>query len=477
MLSASIKDLDWPDDSDFDLNSAEPQQAISYSHIGKKISQCHDYIDSLSKSDVFEAIPTRAIGRIASLLKETEQGIADANSKFEAASAQEGFSQFTEEFVLSSADGVVNLELGSLYRLLFEKLDNIAYEYSIISHFLKVEGAGGFYFKKAEVDRIVSRIEDEAYSVEKLQSQLEEAQKLQKRLIKQYQEDLENINSSRDTVTIQGEEIASTFDSLSSRISETDEAISSAESVISQSKDLEEKVQIHNEFILAHQGKLETLQAEIEAEKVILDNIKDKHIRRTDEIQRQAEDAEKMLQGATIAGLAGEFGSIKSKLETDLTAARNAVHLSAFLLFLSVLPIVFYVFGPVLGIDTNINLGFGGGDTLAQSLTGLAMRAVLLIPATWFARFSAKRYDRIFRLREHYAYKYSLATAVEGFKKQAPGYENDIAAETFYELTFNPAERLDPPRNEKNSKRRESLVLNEIRRRLKSREKVENSEA
>lgn len=29
------------------------------------------------------------------------------------------------------------------------------------------------------------------------------------------------------------------------------------------------------------------------------------------------------------------------------------------------------------------------------------------------------------------------------FKKQAPSYEDDIAAEAFFELTFNPADKLD----------------------------------
>lgn len=51
----------------------------------------------------------------------------------------------------------------------------------------------------------------------------------------------------------------------------------------------------------------------------------------------------------------------------------------------------------------------------------------------------AVRHDRLFKLREHYAFKYSVASSVEGFKKQAPDLKEAIAAAAFFELTFNPA--------------------------------------
>jgi hypothetical protein len=78
-------------------------------------------------------------------------------------------------------------------------------------------------------------------------------------------------------------------------------------------------------------------------------------------------------------------------------------------------------------------------DVLAQ----IAARALLLIPGIWLVRFAGARHERLFRLREHYAYKYSIASSVEGFKKQAPDMEQAIAATAFYELTFNPATRMD----------------------------------
>ena len=71
------------------------------------------------------------------------------------------------------------------------------------------------------------------------------------------------------------------------------------------------------------------------------------------------------------------------------------------------------------------------------------IRALLLVPFAWLAKFAAARHATLFRLREHYAYKYSIAASVEGFKKQAPSLQDEIAAAAFRELTFNPADRMD----------------------------------
>lgn len=65
-----------------------------------------------------------------------------------------------------------------------------------------------------------------------------------------------------------------------------------------------------------------------------------------------------------------------------------------------------------------------------------------MVPSIWRAKFSASKYQQLFKLKEHYQYKYSIAMAVDGFKKQAPEHADAIAAEAFNRLLFNPADRL-----------------------------------
>lgn len=154
------------------------------------------------------------------------------------------------------------------------------------------------------------------------------------------------------------------------------------------------------------------------------------------------QQAEAMLSGATVAGLAHSFGALRDKLNTDLEAARKAFYWAIAFLFVSVTPLAIYVI-PGLGEL------LGGVTTTAQTastpqLIGqIAARALLLLPAAWLTRFAANRHASLFKLKEHYAYKYSVASSVEGFKKQAEPYKDQIAAATFFELTYNPANKLE----------------------------------
>ena len=68
--------------------------------------------------------------------------------------------------------------------------------------------------------------------------------------------------------------------------------------------------------------------------------------------------------------------------------------------------------------------------------------ALLVLPTIWLTKFNATKHHRLFLLKEDYQYKYSLAMAVDGFKKQAPEHADAIAAETFNRLLFNPTNRL-----------------------------------
>jgi hypothetical protein len=116
------------------------------------------------------------------------------------------------------------------------------------------------------------------------------------------------------------------------------------------------------------------------------------------------------------------------------------------------LPIAFYVVPRELIIalwpsslpDVSKLIGSAPSKNSVEEIVGqILARALLVIPGLMLVRFASSRHERLFRLREHYAYKYSIASSVEGFKKQAEGYDKEIAATACYELTFNPATRMD----------------------------------
>jgi hypothetical protein len=160
---------------------------------------------------------------------------------------------------------------------------------------------------------------------------------------------------------------------------------------------------------------------------------------RESEVARLNASAEAMLKGATVAGLASSFGEIRDKVTGELKSARRSFYWSLVFLAISVLPLVVYVV-PGLGF-----MKFLSGEIKPSDfeLGQVIVRALLLIPGIWFARFAAARHSALFRLREHYEYKYSIAASVEGFKMQAPTFKDEIAATAFRELAFNPADKMD----------------------------------
>lgn len=170
----------------------------------------------------------------------------------------------------------------------------------------------------------------------------------------------------------------------------------------------------------------------------------------SDTIQR----AEEMLQGATNAGLASTFSKTLSELDDKLKWSQGIFYVSICLLFLSVMPLAIYMaqatgfFNPqtvdpsasAKSVWENLALFFNSGRVSLSTTIALFL---LMFPTVWLTKFSAARHHQLFQLREHYQYKYSLAMAVDGFKKQAPEHADAIAAETFNRLLINPVDRLE----------------------------------
>ena len=181
-------------------------------------------------------------------------------------------------------------------------------------------------------------------------------------------------------------------------------------------------------------------------------NLQDLNSKQSAKIKDLNNSAEAMLSGATTAGLAGEFSSYRDTLGKSLFWASASFYASIILLGLFSLPLTVMVvpsLGAILewliGLPAGLltNLAPTSGKTDMELILDATARVVLILPFVWLTTFAARRHGRLFRLKEHYAYKRSIAASVDGFKLQAPEYSNEIAAAAFHELAYNPADRMD----------------------------------
>ncbi len=214
-----------------------------------------------------------------------------------------------------------------------------------------------------------------------------------------------------------------------------------------------------------YQADFESFDKDLSSRKSGLDAAEEKFSKNIEACDEQLEKiaevrkkAESMLASATNTGLAKEFADYRERLSRSLSWASFAFYVSIFFLFASTVPLIVMVVPP-LGFLIERMLGIPGGILVADSFSfpgdsasdhselgdfmNAAVRFLLIFPFIWLTTFSSRNYTRLFKLKEHYAYKRSIAASVEGFKRQSSEYQEEIAAAAFHELIFNPADRME----------------------------------
>lgn len=164
-----------------------------------------------------------------------------------------------------------------------------------------------------------------------------------------------------------------------------------------------------------------------------LSKLSKKYTDQTNEVEGLIGRAKSMLSSATNAGLTHAQQQKYDEIGKQLSSAGFWVFIAYVALFASVAPVVKYVW------EAN-TIEFSSAWTYMGNVLA---RAVLLVPGGIAASFTTNRYMRLFRLRHEYAYRASLAGAVEGFRIQAPEHAQDLTAVAFYQLGLNPAQTID----------------------------------
>jgi hypothetical protein len=152
--------------------------------------------------------------------------------------------------------------------------------------------------------------------------------------------------------------------------------------------------------------------------------------------------ADTMIRGATTAGLSKSLEDTKDLYEKRLEQTQKYFLLSVGFLLLSALPIAAQLvpgpwqqwFAPAAQVAANSS---------SPWLAALG-KLILVIPGTWATAFFASNYAELFHLSREYAHKAALAKAIDGFKREAPSYEEEIVGSVFMEIQDNPGSRKAP---------------------------------
>jgi predicted nucleic acid-binding Zn-ribbon protein len=201
-------------------------------------------------------------------------------------------------------------------------------------------------------------------------------------------------------------------------------------------------------------GKITELAGEVDAVKSELQSITSrsevsysKQNEYVEEVEGLIKKAESMVSGATVAGLAKAFSDERQSLEKNMQWAMVSFVIGIVFIFVVTLLLAAYVFEIPLQIGQIRLSGLGKTPALGDEITiaGVLSRTIILLAPFWLTMFSARRYRNLFDLRQQYSHKYNMAFSVDGFKQQAPSYEEQIAAWVFHVVAETPITNVRKP--------------------------------
>lgn len=428
-----LSDITGSNKQNFIIDQPLPGSQWTVQEVNVRVLRMFDLLSALRRESSDILLANTMVSEFVASFEALATAVQEVSTQFANIDANGGVGTVASDgFVIASANGGASANFGKLVRNVGNHLDALIPNYYRIAAACSANLAAPPDNLVAEAIRVLKEAEAIAANLRKTQTDLGKQQAEASR----FRAEAEAAKNESERLKVEAEQSRK---SIGEYEADATQKIANLHAVVSDADKLEKQVK-------AYQREFEKFQADLaqrndwfsdakKGEDELIARLKNKEA----EIERINFSAEAMLKGATVAGLASSFGGIRDQITLELNWARRGFYLAVALLFVSVLPLAVYVIPGFNLFGLLQENGSSGEFELGQVL----IRALLLLPFAWLAKFAAARHATLFKLREHYAYKYSIASSVEGFKKQAPSLQDEIAAAAFKELTFNPAERMD----------------------------------
>ena len=416
----------------FDFTKPVPGIEQSMGDIDAKVLGLIGLVTGLNGDADLALVPKGFVNDLDSQFSQLIQQYQDLKNHFDQLDGDGGVGNLDQNsFSVQSQNGQINFQLRDSFQPIQNSVESALVSYYRLASILKGTSFYDFSVAFGEFSRQLSEVQKTQANLSQLVADEEKAQKQVQSLRKQ----ADVLKEELDRLKTEGEKDRKT---ITEYTEESTQKVTAIRASNEQAEQLQALVQNYQSTFDVFQKELEKRETTFKTGKEQQDNLIKALNEISDETKALTKQAEGMLTGATVAGLAGSFGELRDKLEKELKGARWTFYGAVVLLFLSVVPLVLYILPGFESLSEK-------KETVStiEIFGQIIVRALLLLPAGWFAKFAAARHAALFRLKENYAYKYSVASSVDGFKKQAEPFKDAIAAATFFELTFNPADRME----------------------------------
>jgi hypothetical protein len=340
-------------------------------------------------------------------------------------------SNFSWQF-FEGQTNIANIDVSGSFQHANVGLNALIKNVSLLLPICKADSIGDLSIRAQALSAVVSEIE----------SFRTEAQKLAKATSVAFEKASGNEKNIQDVLV----GVQTTYAAIQAIQQQADKENASIAALIAQIKSTGANADTLEQLIAGYKSKFEAFQLQLDArleqfdkfEKAVIE-VGNQHKVREAEIDRLIDKANSMIKGATTAGLSKSLEDAQSVYAKRMLISGIGFLVSIVLLAISALPLAAHLLPGLLG-----DLIPAITDDVKNSPVSVLGKAILLLPATWLSIFFSKTFSEFFHLEREYAHKAALAKSVEGFKREAPSFEQEITTGVFGEILNNPSSRQSP---------------------------------
>jgi hypothetical protein len=406
-----------------DFSQISPHLGESLDDFGNRVTFMYSFLKSVQANNNTSSylIPTQTIASLNANLQNGNAQIAQIQSMLQQIPSYGGFRQFdyANLYIYGVNGQAINLQ--PYYANLKAYLDSSSSLISSVQSFLKIKGSLDFSSATSEYN--------EAYT--KIRGLVDESQGVLNEINLKISE-INSKSSIIDALSVKSQsdsqKISTTQLEMDVKLKEAENTISSIGSVNLEAIDISSRISKIKPNLISFDSTIADYDKKVSGLINLNTEAELKNHNREKIIDAITQKADTMLKGATVAGLAQSFDETFKSYRKQAGAAMWVFYFSILLLAGATVPNILYL---IKSADQNHLIDF----------PGILARFIIAPPALIFVWFTSRRYSALFALQREYAHRSTIAKAVDGFKREAPNYEQEIAHAVFITLQENPAVR------------------------------------
>lgn len=414
-------------------------ESISLQGFRRQVDLALELLDSIRPTDPIAAsalVLNARIGELQPQLQALSQNAEAAGSQLRAywrdgAAIRDGNDAFSFDLFDSAGNNYANVDLTANFKQLRNAVNPLISVLGSVMPLCKAEGISDLSARVEALGDVVRQVDglrvqtsQSASAANEMAEKVAQAERATRDLLTQIETIVAGVREQQQRTTAD----ASSVTTLVEQIKTTGASSST----------LEAQVDSYRAKFEAFQSELDGRNEELRQFQADVATAKKENTSREVEIDRLTKLADAMISGSTTAGLATSLEKTRARYEERMNSARRGFVVSVVILVVSALPLAAHLLPGLLG-DWFPKVP----ESVHSSWYGVLGKVLLMVPATWLTGFYTKSFADFFHLEREYAHKAALAMSVDGFKRQAPRYEEEITAEVFLEIRNNPARGKD----------------------------------